>query len=269
MLKRHAKPAVAILVALTGCIALSGWFRSRVVSGDSTNLLQATGFGTIDIDRQTSMDPVSIERITIGGQVIQPGVSTGPREDKPGTQFEADEGWLKNASIVLKNRTDKVIVWAGIELFFPDTGNGTASEPLTAYTITLGQRPEIDSFKKNGEKLPSDPNKQLLFLAPGQTLVVHLADYIDEIQDRLEQSPGALAGDQPLSRVTRVAIHRSEFLFADGMRWTDLDGFSIPDPNHPGQNSNLDRGRFFPGNPSHNWPPADAPGEARVTFQPR
>jgi hypothetical protein len=268
MLERRSKLVASTLVALACCAVQGRWLDWRVARVAAASRSQTEGYKTVDIDRQTSMDPVSIEKITVQGQVIHPGVSTAAgREVTPGTPFEADEDWLKNMSIILKNRTDKVIARAEIMLLFPETGGGP-SWPVTQYPIAVGQRPEIDSFTAHGHKLSAQPDKQPMLLAPGQTLVIQLADYIDGIQSILEQFPGALSGKPPISQVARVAIDGRQFFFVDGMRWTDLDGFAVPDPNHPGQFTNLDRGRYFPGNPSHNWPPADAPGEARHTFQP-
>jgi hypothetical protein len=67
---------------------------------------------TVYIERQTRMYPVTIERVTVGDQLIQPGVVGGPRVLRPGTPFQANNDWLKNMSFVLKNRTNKTIAWA-------------------------------------------------------------------------------------------------------------------------------------------------------------
>lgn len=268
-IKQHARLATTTLAGLA-CLVSSTLLGSRITPGAAANPAQAQRYKTVDIDRQTRMDPVSIERISVDGQVIHPGVSTAAgREVKPGTEFEADEDWLRNMSVVLKNRTDKVIVRAEITLWFPETGDGSRSQIITSYTMALGQRPEIDSFTRHGQKLQPQPDKPPILLAPGQTLVIQAADYIDDIQNMLDEFPGIIAGKPPLAQVTKVAINGRQFYFADGMRWTDLDGFAVPDPNHPGQFTNLDRGHYFPGKPSQNWPPADAPAEVPFTVQPR
>jgi hypothetical protein len=228
---------------------------------------QGQGFGTVYIDRQTSMDPVSIEKITIGDELIHPGVmDPRGRVYEPATQFQANKDWLKEMSIVLKNRTDKVIVAANIELWFPDTGDGSNAHPVNLYRISIGQRPDVDLYRHDGTKGPSDSDKPPLWFEPNKTLVIQIADYFNGIQGTIEERPGDLGSDQPLSRLTRVVVRQMVFCFEDGMRWTDLEGFSIPDFDHPGQFTKQDRGRYFPGNPSQNWPPSDAPGEARVTF---
>jgi hypothetical protein len=242
---QYSKPVGAVLAALA-CFVLSGglsWFSAPVAASTG-----AVGTKRVYIDAQYRVDPVTITNVIVGDQEIQPGVSTGPREVQPGTPFQSDEDWLKKMSISLKNRTDKVIVRAEVELYFPDTGDGSSSQPVEGYNVSLGRRPEIDSYSSHGQKLPEEPNKPALLVAPGQTFVIHIADYIDAIQSRVEET-------LPFAQVTRVAIRRIGFFFADGMRWNDLYGFGVPDPNHPGQFTYMDRNRFFPGDPRNNWPP--------------
>lgn len=254
-LQKHIKGMVtAALVALACSLVLSavpGW---RIAPIAAANPGKSLGTKMVYIDAQYRVDPVTITKVTVGDQQIQPGLSTGAREVQPGTPFQADEDWLKSMSISLKNRTDKVIVRAEIELWFPDTGDGGPSQPVTTYGITLGQRPEIDSYTSRGQKLPPEPGKQALLHTPGQTLVVHVADFVDAIQSRVEERI-------PFSQVTRLAIQRVQFYFVDGTRWTDQYGFGTPDPNHPGQFKNMDRNRYFPGDPSQDWPPPTQPIE--------
>src|SRR5882724_4117275 len=146
--KQHTK-LVAAMFASLACLALSGWLAGRIAPVAAANPGKYLGTKAVYIDRQTRMDPVTIEKVTVGGQQIQPGVSTGPREDKPGTPFQADEDWLKNMSIVLKNRTDKVIVRVEVQLFFPDTGDGSPSRSVTVYTLqSLADRRFWDRIKK-------------------------------------------------------------------------------------------------------------------------
>lgn len=242
--KHPTKLIAAMLVVLACLVPLAlGWRITPVTAATGT-----LGTKMVYIDAQYRVDPVTITKLTVGDQQIQPGVSTGAREVQPGTPFQADEDWLKKMSISLKNRTDKVIVRAEVELYFPDTGDGSSSQPVTGYNMSLGQRPEIDSYSRHGQKLPQEPSKPALLVAPGQTFVIHVADYLDAIQSRVEET-------LPFAQVTRVAIRRIGFFFADGMRWNDLYGFGVPDPNHPGQFTYMDRNRFFPGDPHNNWPP--------------
>ena len=148
----------------------------------------------------------------------------------PGAPFQADEDWLKNVSIFIKNRTDKEIVYTEVQLIFPDLGDGSEAWPLTAvYTISVGQRPEWSRYVFDGTreelrrldprkpldatrmKLRSlDPTKKPLSLAPGKTLEIRVADYIDQIQTLVEEH-------LPFQQITRVNISRRVVYFQDGM----------------------------------------------------
>ncbi|MGH9453839.1 MAG: hypothetical protein ACRD2O_07710 [Terriglobia bacterium] len=250
MHKNHVKPMVtAMFVALAGSLIVAGLFgRHIIVPVAAANPGKSLGTKMVYIDAQYRVDPVTITKVTVGDQEIQPGLATGPREDKPGTPFQSGEDWLKTMYISLLNRTNKVIVRAELQLWFPDTGNGSPSQPATAYTMTFGLRPEIDSYASHGQKLLPELGKQPILLAPGQTLVIHVADYVDAIQSRVEE-------ELPFSQITRVTIQRLRVYFVDGMRWTDLDGFGVPDPDHPGQFMRRDGNTFFPGDPRQYWPP--------------
>jgi hypothetical protein len=213
----------------------------------AANAEKSLGTKTVNIYDQNRMHAVTITKVIVAGEQIQPGVSTGGvQEVRQGTPFQADDEWLRKTSIILQNRTDRMIVRAEIMLLFPDAGDGSASRPLMEYMITLGQRPEINGYKSRGEKLRAEPDKKALLFAPGQTLVVPLADYIDSIQPMIEYK-------QPLSQITRLVIRPLQFYFVDGMRW-DENGFAAPDTDHPGQYKNLGP-KFFPGDQSRNWPP--------------
>jgi hypothetical protein len=98
----------------------------------------------------TRFDAVIITKVTVGDQEIQSGRSTAASELTPVAPFQADEDWLKNMSIFIKNRTDKEIVYAEVQLIFPDLGDGTEARPVTAYTISVGQRPEWSRYVFDG-----------------------------------------------------------------------------------------------------------------------
>jgi hypothetical protein len=62
--------------------------------------------------------------------------------------------------------------------------------------------------------MPLDPAKKPLSLAPGKTLEIRVADYIDQIQ-------------------ALVDISRRFIYFEDGMRW-DVGAYALPLASHPG-----------------------------------
>jgi hypothetical protein len=237
--KQHAKQRklVAAMLAAVACLALSGWLGWRIAPVAAANSGKSLE-KIVNLDRQFRLDAVTITKVTVAGQQIQPGKSGGVREEEHGTPFQADEEWLKNMSISLFNRTDKVIACAQVQFFFPDTGDGSPSRPITTYTITVGQRPESSAYHSDGSKIPPDPAKKPLLFAPGQTLVIPVADYIDAIQSTVEEK-------LLFSEVTRVNIRRYMFYFVDGTRW-DHTGYQVPDPDHPGRFTRLPS-TYFPG----------------------
>lgn len=241
--KQHTK-LVAVMLAVLACLVLSGWsWHIAPVAAATTG--KSLGTRTVNIYDQNRMHAVTITKVIVAGQQIQPGVSTGgAHEMQPGTPFQADDDWLKNTSITLQNRTDKMIVRAEIMLLFPDTGDGI-SQPITEYVITLGQRPEINTFS-HGQKFPPESDKKPLLFKPGQTLVISISDYIDSIQSLVEEK-------LPLAQVTKVVIRPLQFYFVDGMRW-DEKGFSVPDPDHLGEYKSIGP-KIFPGDQRRNWPP--------------
>jgi hypothetical protein len=257
---------ISIIVAITALACFGalpgrpGWQITDYAA--AINPAQSMGYGNIYIDRQTSMDPVSIEKIAVGDQLIELGVmDPRGRVHEPGMQFQAGPDWLKDMSVVLKNRTNKEIVHVEIELWFPDSGDGTRGHPVQTYELALGQRPEIDLYiGRGGQKVLPDTDKEPLSLLPEKTVVIHIADYFDQIEELLK------GGSKRLQQHTRVVVRQLGCAFVDGMRWSDVGGFLIPDFDHPGHFAKQDQGRFFPGNPSKNWPPANAPGEPRSDY---
>lgn len=219
------------------------------------NLPQAANSRTVDVSEQYKTQPVTIENVTVGDEQIQPGASMGVSEVHPGSPFQAGDDWMKTMTLVLRNRTDKEVSEIEIQLFFPDTGDGR-SQPMRSSLVDLGRRPDNVSYvhprgTPQGTIVyhPQGPDKKPLALPPGQTLVVHLADYISEIESD--------AG-MPLSRIKTVIIDRSLVYFDDGLRWDDLTSFSVLNADHNKFNP-LPR-TYFPGN-IHNYWPANLPAQ--------
>jgi hypothetical protein len=253
---RRLLAMTAMALIFSGCLA---WRVLPVVAANGKSL----GTKFVDVDAVvTRFDAVVITKVTVAGQEIQPGRGSGAREDAPGTPFQADEDWLKNMSIFIKNRTDQVIVCAEVDLVFPETGDGT-SQPVTSDTLSVGQRPEWSRYVFDGTReelrllnprepldatrmrlTPLDPTKKPLSLAPGKTLEIRVADYIEQIQSTVED-PGTYGNAKPFSQITRVNVERRTFYFENGMRW-DIGTYAVPLENHPGYYTNLTSG-YFPG----------------------
>jgi hypothetical protein len=239
--KQHMKVVAGMFAALVwiGLSGRPGWRAVPVAAATGKSL--GTKLANVD-EPITRFDAVVITKLTVGGQQIDAGRSTGAREISPGTPFQADEDWLKNVSIFVTNRTNKVIVCAEVELLFPDIGDGSVGRPTTGYTISVGQRPEWSLYYRDGTKMLPDATRKPLSLAPGKTLEIPVADYINQIQSVVEEK-------LPFLQITRVNISRGSFYFEGGMRWEGSSHYySVPETGHPGYYTKL-ASNYFPGDP--------------------
>jgi len=198
---------------------------------------------------QTRLNAVMITRVTVGDQAVQCGLMVGPHNVQRVTPFQAGQDWLKNMTIHLYNRTNKTIAFVDLPLGFPETGNGR-TEPQSIYHIKLGRIPPEDAFfGRTGQPIPIDSDLTPLAFGPHQTLAVHVGNYINQIRSYVQER-------MLLSGVTKLVIHGGTLFFDDGMRWQAGGGYSVPNPQHPGKFSPLDR-NYFPGIKYRNWPPGD------------
>jgi hypothetical protein len=191
--------------------------------------------------------PVWVQKVVVGDREIQCGLFVRPHEVQPVTPFEAGDDWLKNLTIYLYNRTNKVVAFSDVSLAFPETGNGR-TEPQWMYHIELGRMPVVDAFAgSTGQPLRIDPARTPLNLFPDQTLVVRVGDYINKIQAYIQPR-------MPLSQISKTLIRVDQVFFDDGMRWVGGGGFSLPDASQPGRFTSLARD-YFPGDMGRNYPP--------------
>jgi hypothetical protein len=212
-----------------------------------------SGHKTVTVMPGGLMSPLFITKLVVGKRVMVLGkpISVNQYHSDPALilnnkPFEAGSGWLNDMVLYIKNRTDKTVASATVLLSFPETGNGR-TEPICIYHIRLGRIPPQDAFDgRTGSPLRIDPNAKPLNLAPGQDVVVHVADYMNEIKGSVEKA-------MPLFYVTRVGVSINACTFADGMRYSG-GAFSLPDTSQHGKWRYLPSG-YFPGNPRQSWPP--------------
>jgi hypothetical protein len=199
-------------------------------------------------DTEQINDAVLISNIAVAGKPVDCGLFIKPPVViQPVTPFQAAPDWLQQMVIFLVNRTNKTIVFGDIHLHFLDTGD-CRSIPCVGASLKFGQIPVSDAFEgRTGRPIPPEhPEKPPINWAPGQTIAVHVSDYMDEIEHKL-------ANFMAVTDVTKVNIYRGTFFFDDGMRWT-LGRYSVPDPDHPGKFKELPAD-YFPGRRGNNWPP--------------
>src|ERR1017187_5177714 len=122
------------------------------------------------------------------------------------------------------------------------------AQPGVGTQLQFGQVPAIDAYDgRTGQPVRlNHPERPPLDWGPEQTIVVHVSDYMPEIE-------ALLANFLPGSAATKVNVYLSAFYFADGMEW-GLGRYSVPDPDHPGKFKPLPA-NYFPGKRGRNWPP--------------
>ena len=179
---------------------------------------------TIDRDRALSLNAVEIAGLTVGQERIRPGVA-----------FQSDDSWLKNLTILMRNRTSKTIAFADLDVCFPETA---AAGPIMCFPIRLGRIPVNVAYTSSGKPLKIDPNEKPLNFGRGNTMEVPLAKYSENIKAFLEER-------QPFSGITKCVIHFGVFFFDDGMQW--MPGmYAAPDAESPGRYKPMPPS-YFPG----------------------
>ena len=209
---------------------------------------QQTGEKLIRVnDIEQITDAVLMSKVAVAGKTVECGLFIKPTVVQPVAPFQAGSDWLQQMTISLINRTNKTIAFGDILVHFLDTGD-CRSAPCVGASLTLGQMPAIDAYKgRTGRPLrPEHPERPPLDWKPEQTIVVHVSDYMDEIERNL-------ADFMPVTAVTKVNVYRGPFYFDDGMQW-NLGRYAVPDPEHHGKFKELPAD-YFPGRRGNNWPP--------------
>jgi hypothetical protein len=199
-----------------------------------------------DIERIT--DAVLISNVAVGGKTVECGLFIKPPvENQPVTPFQAGPDWLSQMTISLVNRTDETIAFGSILFHFLDTGDCQAL-PCIGTELHFGKRPVVDAYDgRSGKPLKlEDSEKTPLDWKPRQTIVVHVSDYMGDIERNLSYLMSVAA-------VRRLKVYRGVFYFADGMQWS-LGRYAVPDSAHPGKFKELPED-YFPGRRGNNWPP--------------
>ncbi len=193
-------------------------------------------------------DAVLISNVAVAGKTVECGLFIRPPlVIQPVTPFQAGADWLRQMTISVINRTNKTIAFGVIIFHFLDVGD-CRSSPCVQAELHFGQRPTIDAYDgRTGQPLrPEHPERPPLDWKPEQTIVVHVNDYMAEIEE-------TLANFMPVTAVTKVNIDRGPFYFDDGMQWS-LGRYAVPDPAHHGKFKELPA-NYFPGKRGRNWPP--------------
>lgn len=151
-----------------------------------------------DADRSADW-PVAIRQVTIGGRPV--------RFDRPA---RAEGDWLSTVAITLVNVSPKTMVRAGMDITFPESGDGSSQRPYLGLQWVKGRVPKIVYRASDGYHLPPYWDHDApLQLAPGG--VLHLSF------DRGSPSTRAWLAR---AAAIRAVLSWDTFYFGDNSRWS-------------------------------------------------
>jgi hypothetical protein len=138
-------------------------------------------------------------------------VIAGNKSVKLGEKFHGDDDWIKNASIRVKNVSDKPIIYIEIDFNFPET---KTSGNEMSYRLKLGHRPGAH-----------DKNQPLQLKNGDETVLTLDGERYDQLVKFLEKR-------HPISGIRKATIRIGFVIFADGTGWSG-GLFHRRDPNNP------------------------------------
>jgi hypothetical protein len=134
-----------------------------------------------------------------------------------GEKFRADDDWVKELTISIKNISEKTITYLEIELSFP-RDKGAPEETDAHDRIIYGQYPALP-----GETATAHPDQPPI--RPGNTVDVVLRDY-EGIRKFLNET------HYPVS-INRLEVSVGDLVFDNGTKWSG-GGLFRRDPDNPG-----------------------------------
>jgi len=164
------------------------------------------------VSEPRSVDPIQVLGFRFNDKMVVPS-----------TKFaSADESWLRDSVMVIRNVSDRKAVAVQLFVYFPEADDGKS---MVGDRIFLGNPPPSGMYTREGKKLdiPQNPEIDLL---PGQTqdipLGIHFAQYSKLVKQRKE-----------MQGINTCMVQFLNVYFADGTKWSP-NYFGRPDPNHPG-----------------------------------
>lgn len=212
------------------------------VEGDQ-GAAEAPNTRRVRLNSKQPDDPARIVLVREGDMDVTPGVR--PYKSWQGKPFQANDDWVRNLTVTIENLSNKEIVAASLNVYFPETGTGRGDSPVYGDVISLGRRPAMYARTggTNGEKLEPAGTSPPLQILPGRQLVVPLAQYYPEIQGAVEQSLS-------MSNLTICTIVLEGVFFSDGTMWAQGHEFKKPDPRSPGRYVEITADQFWGRTPS-------------------
>ena len=196
---RHVNVAIVAV-----CLVSSGW---AMPESNVPGFLQKPEKVILQDVPFNGKDPLEITEIKVNGKAI-----------KVAEKFVEDGGWLNETTFKLRNTYSKPIIYAQINVDFPEIERPENGAVLQ-HRIVLGRHPEYKS----------DQTPELRIL-PGDSIEYSFASEYKEIKRQIEL--GIKLTKKPISNVSEIVIRLSEAAFDDDTLYSGgRRNERNPDPN--------------------------------------
>jgi hypothetical protein len=204
-----------ILLLMSISVAVSSMSAQAAPSGG------ATALRTVILERSLPRpllpdDPVKIVMVLLEGVEVKTGIHALPA-DNAGVPFQAGDDWFSHLTVVLKNISAKPIVYASIQVFFPEIAEHNE----------VGVRPRHARYSRG--ELRDDTARKPIRIEPGQEFSMSAID-----PDRFDEIKQNVASQQSLSSITNIRLELGTVYFGDGTEWAGGVHYR-PDLSAPGK----------------------------------
>lgn len=199
-----------------------------------TNETDPPGTKSVRVDRALRGSPVNIVGLFEANRDVAPFLhdpalaSAYPYRYKMWDRvlFQADDDWLANLVIAVKNVSNKEIVAGSLDVTFPQMGSGTPGDPTVCQTISLGRMPEHSLYATHdGHKVRLSPATPIT-IKPGQDMRFAVLPNLGAIKESIGSG---------FPSITAAQVTFDYVYFSDGTRWAEFAGFQKPETSVPGK----------------------------------
>ncbi len=178
---------------------------------------------TVLVDRPLLNDPVRIVRVMKGTAELSSDGHPYPNKYVWEAAFDAGDDWLRDLSFVIKNVSNKKIIYVVTHCGLYETADWQVEllkhqdVPLVGNVSNIvGRRPEEALYSAVlGHRLKPDTGRAPFELAPGQefTMPIEDPDEYSALKSRIQEK-------QPMSSVTACNSGVAQIFFDDGTQWS-------------------------------------------------
>jgi hypothetical protein len=170
---------------------------------------------TFHLSAPRSSDPVKVTHVFLGDKEI-------PLD----TPVMAAGMWLRNLRIVVQNISPKPVVEGGVSISFPETGDGSASRPISGLQVHLGRYPKTAFIQKDGSDKAIvgmlQPSEVNIPARAEMTFSPMLPDNADLVLSEARSK---------FSNISKVNLRLDTFYFGDGSKWvSSIFMLAVPPP---------------------------------------